>query len=275
VEGQKLRSGGGSFSSPGQPDGRARPGGRHAHRPPTRRPAGRCGGPNDLPRARTGDELEAALPSRTATPPGQGPYGTPRSARLIQQHCRAHPAACSTATTALAAGPACAQPSPDGPQPMVSLIPATPWLTAGRPGCSSTGIPRWAAPPEREPVGSLDPRRTGSILDAYGPPEPVITPQSPDAGTCTVSAGDIGRPSPSTWSRFRRPHTPGAPRMTSRFGLLSSLVRRASNENPGTSGRPRAGQSGSATGPPSCGLGGPAQHGAQQCLRRVGGGSAP
>ena len=120
------------------------------------------------------------------------------------------------------AAAACAQPSPavlthGEPHPGNTMLTAEGWVLIDW----DTAL---AAPPERD-LWSLDPG-DGSILDAYAGLTGV-TPQSPmlDLYRLRWDIADIA----IDVSRFRRPHTGNAEDDES-FGLLSSLVRRASNE---------------------------------------------
>ena len=164
------------------------------------------------------DQLEAACqPGGDA--PGQGPYAR-AVARLIQQH--AAPIRRLLDRYDHLAAAACAQPSPPvlthgEPHPGNTMLTADGWVLIDW----DTAL---AAPPERD-LWSLDPG-DGSILDAYAGLTGV-TPQSPmlDLYRLRWDIADIA----IDVSRFRRPHT-GSAEDDESFGLLSSLVRRASNE---------------------------------------------
>jgi hypothetical protein len=181
-------------------------------------PAARRRAPADDFRVPHRDGLEAACqPGGDAH--GQGPYARP-AARLIQQH--AAPIRRLLDRYDHLAAAACAQPSPavlthGEPHPGNTMLTADGWVLIDW----DTAL---AAPPERD-LWSLDPG-DGSILDAYAGLTGV-TPQSPmlDLYRLRWDIADIA----IDVSRFRRPHT-GSAEDDESFGLLSSLVRRASNE---------------------------------------------
>jgi spectinomycin phosphotransferase/16S rRNA (guanine(1405)-N(7))-methyltransferase len=164
------------------------------------------------------DELEAGCqPGGDA--PGQGPYARP-AARLIQQH--AVPIRRLLARYDHLAAAARARASPavlthGEPHPGNTMLTAGGWVLIDW----DTAL---AAPPERD-LWSLDPG-DGSILDAYAgltgvTPRPAIL----DLYRVRWDIADIA----IDVSRFRRPHT-GSAEDDESFGLLSSLVRRASQE---------------------------------------------
>lgn len=165
------------------------------------------------------DELEAAChPGGGA--PGQGPFARP-AARLIQQH--AAPLRRLLARYDHLVGAARAQPSPrvlthGEPHPGNTMLTPGGWVLIDW----DTAL---AAPPERD-LWSLDPGDR-SILDAYAGLTGVI-PHSPmlDLYRLRWDIADIAL----DVSRFRRPHS-GSAEDDESFGLLSSLVRRTSNES--------------------------------------------
>ncbi len=149
------------------PEGRARPGGRHAHRP-ARGPAG-VRWPTTSG-CRTGTRWRRPA-GPAATSPAEGPYARP-AARLIRQHAVPIRRLLARYDHLVAAARARASPAVlthGEPHPGNTMLTAGGWVLIDW----DTAL---AAPPERD-LWSLDPG-DGSILDAYAGLTGV-TPQSP------------------------------------------------------------------------------------------------
>ena len=167
------------------------------------------------------DQLEAAC-EPGGDSPGRGPYAHP-VARLIQEHAAPIRRLLDRYDRLVAA--AGSQPSQTvlthgEPHPGNTMLTAGGWLLIDW----DTAL---AAPPERD-LWSLDPG-DGSILDAYAAltgatPRPTMLDLYRLRWDIADIAIDVGR--------FRRPHT-GTAEDEESFSLLSSLVRRASEEDQG------------------------------------------
>ena len=164
------------------------------------------------------DALEAACAPGGNAPAG-GPYTRP-AARLIRQHAAPIRRLLARYDHLAAAARARASPAVlthGEPHPGNTMLTSGGWVLIDW----DTAL---AAPPERD-LWSLDPG-DGSILDAYAGLTGV-TPRAPmlELYRLRWDIADIA----IDVSRFRRPHT-GSAEDDESFGLLSSLVRRASNE---------------------------------------------